>query len=67
MLPQKSPFLGDSLEAQRNDHLEKIRLLENELSRLNILEHPREIRDICNDIINIRKSLERISSAIDKK
>lgn len=62
MLPQNSAVLADSIEVQRAYHLDKIKTLEKELSRLNILEHPREISDICNNIIDIKSSLEKISS-----
>lgn len=63
MLPQNSAVLADSIEVQRAYHLDKIKLLEDELSRLNILEHPREIGEICSNIIDIKKSLENIASA----
>ena len=67
MLPQNSPKLPGSLEVQRAYHLEKIKLLEIALTRLNILEHPREISDICSDIIDTKKNLEMLSSDKNRK
>jgi hypothetical protein len=69
MLPQNTALLGDSIDLQRSYHLNKIKLLEEELSHLTILEHPREIHDICCSIIDLKKSLETISATdrISKK
>lgn len=63
MLPRNSALLADSIEVQRAYHLSKLKLLEDELTRLNILEHPREIREICSTIIDIKRSLEKIGSS----
>jgi hypothetical protein len=50
-----------SKEIEKQRHLDKIRLLEEELSRLTILENPREIKNICNSIIDLKNKLEKSS------
>ena len=45
--------------------LEKLKLLEDELSRLTILENPQEIKDICTSIIDIKKNIEKIMGETD--
>jgi hypothetical protein len=66
MLPPNTAPLADSIEVLRKFHLEKIKLLEEELSQLTILEHPLQIRKICNDIIRIKKTLEKVPPAESK-
>jgi len=48
---------GESLEVY---HLRKIDLLQEQLSRLTILEHPREIQSICNNIIYLKETLREL-------
>jgi len=45
--------------------LKKIKLLEDELSRLTILENPHEIVDICASIIDIKKNIEKMMAETD--
>ena len=45
--------------------LEKLKLLEDELSRHTILENPQEIKDICTSIIDIKKNIEKIMGETD--
>ncbi|HKH61647.1 MAG TPA: hypothetical protein VKA49_12490 [Flavitalea sp.] len=47
--------------------LEKIKLLEDELSRLTILENPLEITDICATIIDIKKNIEKMMAETDSQ
>lgn len=49
-------------ELRIQNHLNKIKLLEEELNRLTILENPREIEAICHSIIDLKKMLEQASS-----
>jgi hypothetical protein len=53
------PF--DSREAQQVYHLARMKQLEEELNRLNILEHPNEIQAICKQIIAIKELLRKIT------
>lgn len=53
------PF--DSREAQQVYHLARMKQLEEELNRLNILEHPREIQAICKQIMTIKELLRKIT------
>ena len=45
--------------------LEKLRLLEDELSHLTILENPQEIKEICTSIIDIKKNIEKLMAETD--
>jgi len=56
------PF--DSPETQRTHHLGRIKLLEEELSRLNLLEHPCEILAICKQIRSLKAQLPNASPLI---
>ena len=56
------PF--DSRETKREYHLARIRLLEEKLETLNLLEHPCEIMGICKQIIAIKGALQKITPAI---
>lgn len=51
----------DSRETKREYHLARIKLLEEELSQLNLLEHPCEILAICKQIIVIKELLGKIT------
>ena len=58
-----NPILAaDSKAVKIKIHLEKIKLLEEELLRLNILENPLEIKNICESIIDLKKTLVKASS-----
>jgi hypothetical protein len=52
----------DSREAKQEYHLARIRLLEEELEKLNLLEHPCEILCICKQIIAIKEVLQKLTS-----
>jgi hypothetical protein len=54
-LKDSLPF--DSPETFRSFQLGKIKLLEEELNRLNLLEHPCEIQALCKQIIIIKEQL----------
>ena len=58
-----NPILAaGSKDVKRKTHLEKIKLLEEELLRLTILENPLEISIICKSIIDIKKNLEKVGA-----
>ena len=57
----KNPILSaSSKNIGKEGRLKKIKLLEDELSRLTILENPLEIQDICTSIIDLKKSIEEM-------
>lgn len=41
-------------------YISKRRQLEYMLDQLNIIDHPAEIRRICQDIVNVKKKLQQI-------
>ena len=47
----------DSAETQQQYNLDRIKLLEEELDKLNLLEHPCEILAICKMIIALKTQL----------
>ena len=51
--------LSDSKEALQEYHAARKLQLEKALNRLNILEHPVEIRSICSKIIAVKKLLNQ--------
>jgi hypothetical protein len=59
MLPDKTEPSTELNERQLADQLNKLKSLEDELNRLTILEHPVEIKNICGNIIDIKKSLAK--------
>lgn len=62
-MSSENPVLSaSSKEARIKSDLAKIKSLEDELSRLNILENPQEIKNICISIIDIKKDLEKETS-----
>ena len=63
MLTKKVVLPADSKEVQKEYHLCKLKLLEEELNRLTILEHPLEIHSLCCKIIQIKQLLQKISPA----
>ena len=58
-LHQPNAFPYDSPELQRRHQLARIKLLEEELERLNLLEHPCEIQALCKQIITIKEQLAK--------
>ena len=56
---------ADPNQNATSSQLEKIKLLEDELSRLTILENPKEIKIICASIIDIKKNIEEMMAATD--
>jgi hypothetical protein len=57
MLTQEMPLLADSGAVRSAYYRRRIRLLKEDLGRLTILEHPREIRSICRKIIIIQNRM----------
>ena len=57
MLTRKTTLLADSKEVRMADYRARIMSLTEKLSRLNILEHPCEIRSICSEIVSVKSSL----------
>jgi hypothetical protein len=57
MLTKKITLLADSKEVRMANYRARIKLLTEKLGRLNILEHPCEIRSICTEIISVKNSL----------
>ncbi len=57
MLTKKITLLADSKEVKMANYRARIKLLTEKLGRLNILEHPCEIKSICTEIISVKKSL----------
>ena len=49
--------MADSVEVMEYYYRGKIQELEQSLSRLNILEHAREIASLCKDIVRIKEIL----------
>ncbi len=67
-MPRRHPILtADSNQNETMSQLEKIKLLEDELSRLTILENPLEITDICATIIDIKKNIEKMMAETDSQ
>ena len=59
----KNPILtAKSKEIQKDLPLDRIKLLEHELNQLTILENPLEIQEICNRIMDIKKTLQKTAS-----
>ncbi len=57
MLTKKITLLADSKEVRMANYRARINLLTEKLGKLNILEHPCEIRSICSEIISVKNSL----------
>lgn len=53
-------ILADSVEVMEYYYRGKIQELEQSLSRLNILEHAREISALCKDIVRAKEVLQKI-------
>jgi hypothetical protein len=53
-------ILADSVEVMEYYYRGKIQELEQSLSRLNILEHAREISGLCKDIVRAKEVLHKI-------
>jgi hypothetical protein len=62
MIHDTAPY--DSRETKRDYHLARVRLLEEELNSLNLLEHPCEILAICKQIITIKELLRKITPVV---
>ena len=60
----KEPLPFDSPETQRSYQLGKIKLLEEELSELNLLEHPCEILALCKQIIALKEQLPKVTPQV---
>ena len=60
MLTQKLNLPADSWEVEKDFQLRKLSALKEELSMLNILEHPRQIQVICRKIVLIKNLLAEI-------
>jgi predicted secreted protein len=57
MLTKTTSLPADSKEVRMADYRARIMLLTEKLGKLNILEHPCEIRSICSEIISIKSCL----------
>ena len=53
-------IMADSAEVMEYYYRGKIQELEQSLSRLNILEHAREIASLCKDIVRIKEVLQKV-------
>ena len=53
-------IMADSVEVMEYYYRGKIQELEQSLSRLNLLEHAREIASLCKDIVRIREVLQKV-------
>lgn len=53
-------ILADSVEVMEYYYRGKIQELEQSLSRLNILEHAREISSLCKEIVRTKEVLQKI-------
>jgi hypothetical protein len=53
-------IMADSVEVMEYYYRGKIQELEQSLSRLNILEHAREIASLCKDIVRIKEVLQKV-------
>ena len=59
MLRKKLVLSADSKEVQREYYIGQIKLLEEELSQLNLMDNPHDIRAICERIIMIKALLQK--------
>ena len=66
-MARENPMLTASTEDQNHTPLDKIKLLQDQLSRLTILDNPQEIRDICTTIIDLKKHLQKVPFAPPKQ
>lgn len=64
MLTKKITLLADSKEVRMANYRARIILLTEKLGKLNILEHPCEIRSICCEIITVKNSLRAESAGM---
>ena len=53
-------IMADSVEVMEYYYRGKIQELEQSLSKLNILEHAREIASLCKDIVRTKEVLRKI-------
>ena len=53
-------ILADSVEVMEYYYRGKIQELEQALSKLNILEHAREIASLCKDVVRTKEVLRKI-------
>ena len=53
-------IMADSAEVMEYYYRGKIQELEQSLSRLNILENPREIASLCKEIVRIKEMLQTV-------
>ena len=53
-------ILADSVEVMEYYYRGKIQELEQSLSRLNILEHAREISGLCKEIVRTKEVIQKI-------
>ena len=61
-MPTQDPILAaDSSDKRVQASLKEIKHLEDKLNRLNILENPLEIENICRSIIGLKKNLRKTS------
>jgi hypothetical protein len=60
-------IMGDSPKVLKEYYEGKLLLLERELNRLTILEHPVQIIHICRQIIVVKSKLKRLNDVKEKK
>jgi hypothetical protein len=60
-------IMGDSPKVLKEYYEGKLLLLERELNRLTILEHPVQIIHICQQIISVKSKLKRLNDVKEKK
>ncbi|OQP49848.1 hypothetical protein [Niastella populi] len=53
-------ILADSVEVMEYYYRGKVQELEQSLSRLNILEHAREISGLCKEIVRTKEVIQKI-------
>ena len=58
--PESFQIMADSVEVMEYYYRGKIQELEQSLSRLNLLDHAREIASLCKDIVRIREVLQKV-------
>lgn len=57
-IPLEVVLCADSWEVQRQYYLDRICMLEEEISKLNLQEHCREITLFCSQITEIKKLMK---------
>ncbi len=67
MVSGKLSLPADSFEVWREHQLGKIKIMEEELKRLNLLEHPCEIQALCSEVSAIKGMIRIKQRALTRR